>query len=181
MIYGSEGLAGARREGKAGSDFVEDTLRPAIHRAMLWSLLATDGRLGGTRPGPEPEVAAGSYQLFAFDFALSESLELFLLEANGRPALCSENDADGPRCRAVPCAGWLVAQTRRMEEEKHQLVRALHEPHRAGGLDLGDLREGERPVLGGGGASGFTLLFSEAQRSCEGTRPPDPCSMLRGG
>ena len=38
----------------------------------------------------------------------------------------------GPRCRAVPCAGWLVAQTRRMEEEKHQLVRALHEPLAAG-------------------------------------------------
>ena len=37
---------------------------------------------------------------------------------------------DGPRtnrCRVTPCADWLVGLTRRMEEDKHAIVRALHE------------------------------------------------------
>jgi hypothetical protein len=69
------------------------------------------------------------HQLFAFDFMVSSTLEVFLLEANGKPALCSRNDPGGRRCRETPCAGWLVNQTRQMERDRLTLVwRATNRP-----------------------------------------------------
>ena len=105
-------------------------------------------------------AGSGTYQLFAFDFMIDgRTLDVKLLEANGRPALCSANDLsdtragskDGPRtnrCRTVPCADWLVGLTRRMEEDKQAIVRVLHEEAQA--------------ATGGNATAGIGILSSSS-------------------
>jgi hypothetical protein len=217
------------RGAEAIDDWVEMVLRPYVKHSMVLSLLAADGQMGGSHRRSNVQadddeqsqrsntgealsdwhngIGSGSYQLFAFDFMVSETLEIRMLEANGRPALCSFNDddtrtsrtsdpnqrgdrqgedgkrraqqqeqaadsttgragagrdrsadpGDKQRCRTVPCAQWLVDETRRMEEDKHAIVRALHEygpvasaasSGRSGGrrrgVDLGLFVEGDR-------------------------------------
>ena len=102
---------------------------------------------------------------------VGEDLEVRLLEANSKPAFCAAHSVplERPACRTTPCAQWLINATRRMEEEKIELVRELHEQH--GGL--GGLEEGE--VYRGGG---FTLIYSQQQRDCDGRADLDPCTMM---
>lgn len=98
----------------------------------------------------------------------------------------------------MPCAQWLVDETRRMEEDKHAIVRALHEygpvasasssgrgGGRRRGVDLGLFVEGDlypkpswprelwrRASSDGYGTKqqegGFELIYSEQQRRCDG-------------
>lgn len=98
------------KTGKSSDDFVDNVMRHKIHKAMIFSLLATTGRMAGSlqtnqtnthnnEPGGSSGggvggwgwhngVGSGTYQLFAFDFMLDgKTLDVKLLEANGRPAL----------------------------------------------------------------------------------------------
>ena len=154
--------------GLVGPGWVEQKLKIFVKQAMLFALRAASEpgdrpRLFGPAVWPDGQRPTGAYQLFAFDFMVSDQLEVcphpsarllitlpchydlanvpvpnlreqvFMLEANGRPALCSsdssvdngtpaaENNRGGQRCRSTPCASWLINQTRQMVADQFEV------------------------------------------------------------
>jgi hypothetical protein len=158
---------------RADATYVERVIRGFVHRAMVVALLAARSDVTSGAP-------VGAFHLFAFDFVVGADLQPRMLEANAKPAMCSRNSATArPKCRDVPCAGWLLKSTRTMEADKIALVRELHE----GSTGLDGLGEGEHWHHPGGPMpgrrTGFRLIYSEQQRRCETKRPaPNPCTMF---